>query len=206
MKNGTPYALARIPLRWMIRECFRCNTGIVFDAVMLQRLGLHVVKGADGLTLADLPERIPGSADLLPKVPKPGILSSIAHVVWDTASWPVKQLGRLVHRTPRLPLSADGQAQCNTYRLAPFDANDPDYRLLTDLDGQYEAEQELQDALSPLYDSVNQQFVWRLLEWLPIRVKKQWAIVEEVDSLEGFVWVYVLAASDPIVTTLTCCV
>ncbi|EKM57156.1 uncharacterized protein PHACADRAFT_61317, partial [Phanerochaete carnosa HHB-10118-sp] len=38
--NATPHALARVPLRWMVRETFRCATGIVFDAAMLQQLGL----------------------------------------------------------------------------------------------------------------------------------------------------------------------
>ncbi|KAF7347954.1 hypothetical protein MSAN_01747500 [Mycena sanguinolenta] len=34
------HSLARIPLRWMIRECFKANTGIIFDAQQLQELGL----------------------------------------------------------------------------------------------------------------------------------------------------------------------
>lgn len=38
--DGTPHALARIPLRWMIRECFKCNTGIRFHAELLKRTGL----------------------------------------------------------------------------------------------------------------------------------------------------------------------
>ncbi|KAJ7580383.1 hypothetical protein C8J56DRAFT_1103394 [Mycena floridula] len=38
--NSTPYSLARISLRWMIRECFKTNTGIMFDTVKLQELGM----------------------------------------------------------------------------------------------------------------------------------------------------------------------
>ncbi|KAJ6466639.1 hypothetical protein DFH09DRAFT_1267126 [Mycena vulgaris] len=38
--NGTRYALSRIPLRWMIRECFATNTGIRFEAVKLRTAGL----------------------------------------------------------------------------------------------------------------------------------------------------------------------
>ncbi|KAJ7160341.1 hypothetical protein C8R46DRAFT_905851 [Mycena filopes] len=38
--NDTRNSLARIPLRWMIRECFKADTGIIFDAGRLQELGL----------------------------------------------------------------------------------------------------------------------------------------------------------------------
>ncbi|KAJ3556272.1 hypothetical protein NM688_g2119 [Phlebia brevispora] len=34
--------LSRIPLRWMIRQCFETSTGIVFDACMLREAGLSV--------------------------------------------------------------------------------------------------------------------------------------------------------------------
>ncbi|KAG6880142.1 hypothetical protein C0992_005226 [Termitomyces sp. T32_za158] len=38
--NGTPHTLARIPLRWMIRECFKADTGIMFISESLKSLGL----------------------------------------------------------------------------------------------------------------------------------------------------------------------
>ena len=38
--NDTPHSLARIPLRWMIRECFLARTGIQFEADRLRELGL----------------------------------------------------------------------------------------------------------------------------------------------------------------------
>jgi hypothetical protein len=41
--NNERNSLARISLRWMIRECFECNTGIVFDAKLLERnLGMNI--------------------------------------------------------------------------------------------------------------------------------------------------------------------
>jgi hypothetical protein len=43
VKNGTRHSLARIPLRWMIRECFTTHTGIIFDAHMLRNeVGLDI--------------------------------------------------------------------------------------------------------------------------------------------------------------------
>ncbi|TFK86941.1 hypothetical protein K466DRAFT_491820 [Polyporus arcularius HHB13444] len=41
--DDTPHSLARIPLRWMIREVFKTNTGIRFHAELLRRIGLNPV-------------------------------------------------------------------------------------------------------------------------------------------------------------------
>ena len=38
--NGTRNSLARIPLRWMIRQCFVANTGIMFHKDTLPKVGL----------------------------------------------------------------------------------------------------------------------------------------------------------------------
>ncbi|KAJ6530931.1 hypothetical protein DFH09DRAFT_1183713 [Mycena vulgaris] len=38
--NDTPHNLARIPLRWMVRECFKTHSGIMFDTEGLRGIGL----------------------------------------------------------------------------------------------------------------------------------------------------------------------
>ncbi|KAF2430023.1 hypothetical protein EJ08DRAFT_258111 [Tothia fuscella] len=40
--NDSRHMLARIPLRWMIRQCFECNTGILFSTIALAKQGLDV--------------------------------------------------------------------------------------------------------------------------------------------------------------------
>ncbi|KDR83173.1 hypothetical protein GALMADRAFT_221114 [Galerina marginata CBS 339.88] len=40
VSNKTRHSLARIPLRWMIRECFKTNTGIMFNSAALFDIGL----------------------------------------------------------------------------------------------------------------------------------------------------------------------
>ena len=40
VEDDTPHTLARIPLRWMIRECFKNDTGIRFHAELLKDIGL----------------------------------------------------------------------------------------------------------------------------------------------------------------------
>ena len=38
--NATRHTLARIPLRWMVRECFKAHTGILFYSDKLREIGL----------------------------------------------------------------------------------------------------------------------------------------------------------------------
>ncbi|KAF8330655.1 hypothetical protein F5887DRAFT_1178523 [Amanita rubescens] len=38
--NGTRYYLARIPLRWMVRECFKTKSGIIFKTETLREIGI----------------------------------------------------------------------------------------------------------------------------------------------------------------------
>ncbi|KAJ7704774.1 hypothetical protein B0H17DRAFT_1038540 [Mycena rosella] len=59
--NETPHNLARIPLRWMIRECFKTNSGIMFDCDGLRSIGLdpsslypHVAPRPPPLAVGDL--------------------------------------------------------------------------------------------------------------------------------------------------------
>jgi len=40
--NETRHMLSRIPLRWMIRQCFECDTGILFDTAALAEQGLDI--------------------------------------------------------------------------------------------------------------------------------------------------------------------
>lgn len=43
VKNESRHMLSRIPLRWMIRQCFDCDTGILFDMARLAEQGLDVI-------------------------------------------------------------------------------------------------------------------------------------------------------------------
>ncbi|KAF9039699.1 hypothetical protein BDZ89DRAFT_981890 [Hymenopellis radicata] len=59
--NETAHNLARVPLRWMIRECFRTNSGIMFDCDGLRSIGLdpdslypHVAPRPPALPLGNL--------------------------------------------------------------------------------------------------------------------------------------------------------
>ena len=40
--NETRHKLSQVPLRWMIRQCFECDTGILFNTTTLAEIGLDV--------------------------------------------------------------------------------------------------------------------------------------------------------------------
>jgi len=40
VSNKTRHSLARIPIRWMVRECFKTNTGLMFHTEKLRDIGL----------------------------------------------------------------------------------------------------------------------------------------------------------------------
>ncbi|KAI6102616.1 hypothetical protein EDD17DRAFT_696225 [Pisolithus thermaeus] len=40
VRNGTRHSLSRISLRWMIRECFKARTGILFHGCEFQKIGM----------------------------------------------------------------------------------------------------------------------------------------------------------------------
>lgn len=42
VKNEERHMLSRIALRWMIRQCFECNTGIIFNTYALAEIGLDL--------------------------------------------------------------------------------------------------------------------------------------------------------------------
>jgi len=66
--NGTRNTLARLPLRWMVRECFKAKTGIMFIADTLYEIGL------DPATLypnvLPRPPRLSGTDTTIEPVPK----------------------------------------------------------------------------------------------------------------------------------------
>ena len=69
MLDTEKHSLARIPLRWMIRECFRTNTGIRFHAELLRRVGLDPVRLHP--TVAERPPPLQATAEHATSVAKP---------------------------------------------------------------------------------------------------------------------------------------
>ncbi|KAJ7807526.1 hypothetical protein B0H13DRAFT_2386405 [Mycena leptocephala] len=80
--NGTLPNLAHIPLRWMIRECFKARTGMVFSATELAELGIEpsslypdvrarpvakaVTQGSQTIKVIEAPGWVPWAKSFLP--------------------------------------------------------------------------------------------------------------------------------------------
>jgi uncharacterized protein (DUF2235 family) len=178
--NHTRYSLARIPLRWMIRECFRCQTGIIFDANMLRdEVGMDV--DIKNLRIMEAPERlrpdprnerhripveqatlegfpfisnVPISAAALPLTIAKGVVSTLLSPITKLVT-PKPQ--------PKVPKTLE---QIRAER-EPF---------------QGEAMEELLDAVSPMYDQLELAPHWWVLEFLPLQVKKELAVYMSADK------------------------
>jgi len=124
--NGTRNSLARIPLRWMIRQCFIANTGIMFHKDTLPKVGL------DPATL--YPQVLPRPPMVLqdPKV----------HTI------PVPE-PKVVMDDRKAVVYTDGGCFVN------------------------EAEEDLADALTPMYDQLKLAKFWWILEMLPQKIQYQ---------------------------------
>jgi uncharacterized protein (DUF2235 family) len=128
--NGTRNSLARIPLRWMIRECFKTNSGILFHRSMFNKIGLdpdslypHVRERPPPIYQSPLPPLEPGTPDSLRRqtIPHPPIIKD----------------------DPTVIVYSDGGKFVN------------------------EEEEDLADALCPMYDQLQIAPHWWILEVIP---------------------------------------
>ena len=159
MKNGEPNSLARIPLRWMVRESFKVNTGIIFDSCMLKsEIGLDMEKDI--------------CPTWSPPVPRPpsGDHSALTKPGKDEFE------GFSFRRIPAAVISALGSpfrwARSTLQSLTTRDFSEstdvlPRAERKPRSDG--EAMEELEDALSPIFDEMKIHPVWKVLEFVPCK-------------------------------------
>ncbi|KAG5638610.1 hypothetical protein H0H81_011500 [Sphagnurus paluster] len=69
VENGTPHSLARISLRWMVRECFKADTGITFMADGLRSIGLEPASLYP--VVLDRPPALRAEERLIQRIPSP---------------------------------------------------------------------------------------------------------------------------------------
>ena len=159
MKNGEPNSLARIPLRWMVRESFKVNTGIIFDSCMLKsEIGLDMEK--DIYPTWCPPDPLPPSGDY----------SALTRPGKDALG------GFSFRRIPVAVISALGSpfrwAENTLQSLTTRDfseSTDVLPRAERKPRSDDEAEEELKDALSPIFDQMKIHPVWKVLELVPCK-------------------------------------
>ena len=139
VSNRTDYSLARIPLRWMVREIFRANAGILFLADRLPEIGL------DPKTVYPV------------VLPRPKNLDAKEHTLEDFPPShkenPIRPSWYSFWRHHKLE---DGDLERRRAMLAS------------------EEHEELKDALSPVYDQMELKWWWKILEWTPLLLRRQW--------------------------------
>ncbi|KAJ3488319.1 hypothetical protein NLI96_g2922 [Meripilus lineatus] len=168
VSNEIRHNLARIPLRWMIRQCFIMNTGIKFHAPLLRTVGLEpnllwpqVIPRPAPITFASL------NSDEQHTV--------LRHVREATAGTPAPHPTSADYSTLRTLVNyADAPAD-------PITTGELGYggvQLPIGPDGKpmlvmSEEEADLRDALCPIYDQLSLVPGWWILELLPMRHRVQ---------------------------------
>jgi len=75
--NGTTYTLAKIALRWMIRECFETETGIMFHSDSLRAIGLDPTNLYP--SVQQRPPPLPVTGAVIQRVPQAQKKSNLQH-------------------------------------------------------------------------------------------------------------------------------
>ena len=189
VRNGTRNSLARIPLRWMIRECFRTKTGIIFDKDMLRKnIGLD----ADTLyphVRTRPPRKLapPGSRIAEAEKQKSNFLEFFAVVGGLIAipltlltrflAFPIKQFWLLLQftRLGKFIGNAGKRAWNGIKKVFSFGKESTAPLLPVSDTNNFisEEDEELGDALSPIYDQLSLAWFWWILELIPFRFREQ---------------------------------
>ncbi|KLO20100.1 hypothetical protein SCHPADRAFT_817269 [Schizopora paradoxa] len=183
VRNGTRHSLARIPLRWMIRQTFLANTGIIFDKELLKD-----VVGIDADTLYPVvqnrPKRIEPAPTMTLQEPEGqpwaivtllkftgSLLLVPLEFIFKVVTWPIKHLWSLLRFSP--PVKAlHGLFPAKAPAAAPV-VQATNASATPDEAFQSEEVEELRDALSPKYDQLALCWYWWILELIPMKFREQ---------------------------------
>lgn len=152
VKNEERHVLSRIPLRWMIRQCFECDTGIIFSAAGLAEIGIDVP------TVHPVYKR-PG----IPIVgPSPDMVEG----------YEAKLLPPLRRRSTALGIHDERMERCKreVQRVESQDGEQSG-RWETEFDLLPEQVEDHFDAMAPINDQLVQAKGWWVLEFWPVKVR-----------------------------------
>ncbi|KAG8723002.1 hypothetical protein FRC09_005137 [Ceratobasidium sp. 395] len=146
--NETPNNLARIPLRWMIRECFLNNAGILFHSAELDELGIS-----------------PASLWPTVKIPTPPQRTStkLSNIDEDSGHG----------HEPTGATLVDGHAAEATDATAVNVPLPPPDDIVPHGTVTLGCSEDQKDAVCPVYDQLSLVWWWWILELLPMRQRYQ---------------------------------
>ncbi|GJJ13726.1 hypothetical protein Clacol_007982 [Clathrus columnatus] len=146
VENSSRHNLARIPLRWMIRQCFLTNSGIRFHSDLLRTIGLD-------------------PATIYPNVKeRPAALYYSPDLNVPTVNTPANRN----YNTSTRRLMNDTESDSSKENFLSFG-----YNGIHPMQIMSEEEEELADALCPIYDQLKLAPYWWILELIPMRLRAQ---------------------------------
>ena len=170
--SQTPHRLSRIPLRWMIRETFKTHTGIMFSSEGLRRIGLDPT-GLYKSVRERPPAVVLGAGESMGRW---GDLESLQ--VGGRPSW-----WRTLLEWCYVSSSGEGAISLeDPEERMEFNRVCADGRVCADVHGEdgvlvegTEEEEDLKDAMMPMYDQLRMKWSWWILEVIPMpfRVQKE---------------------------------
>ncbi|KAH7400322.1 hypothetical protein BKA64DRAFT_694829 [Cadophora sp. MPI-SDFR-AT-0126] len=161
--NGERHMLSRIPLRWMIRQCFECNTGILFSTAALAETGIDV----------------PTVWPVYKQTRKPVVGPSPCTVELYEAG----DLPPLERRSTALGVDDEHEEKKETEKEHRSRKRSARPRLRSDFDLLPEHVEDHFDAMAPINDQLEQAKGWWALEFWPVKVRVQKKDTEEWEKV-----------------------
>ncbi|KAK4978436.1 hypothetical protein LTR66_004462 [Elasticomyces elasticus] len=146
--NEERHMLSRIPLRWMIRQCFECDTGILFRTAALTDKGLDVYKLWP--IYNSLQKPVVGPSPMKMEKYESGCLAPISS------------------RSTALKIASSKKGENNNTKFS-----DDEETILPTRVWIPEQFEDYFDAMAPINDMLVQAKGWWILEFWPIKVRIQ---------------------------------
>lgn len=171
VSNDTPHNLARIPLRWMIRQCFAANTGIRFHTQLLRNVGL------DPATLYPVVRDRP--AEVYATKERVDALRVVSAVQPPAPASPIA-----LSPSSALPLIPPPMHERTESAKTLVHGQEVAAATTSPIPGALtEEEEDLLDALCPVYDQLTLAPGWWVLEVVPLVQRYQLLNNEWTDEL-----------------------
>ncbi|OBT79918.1 hypothetical protein VF21_01549 [Pseudogymnoascus sp. 05NY08] len=163
--NEERHMLSRIPLRWMIRQCFECETGIIFNTAPLAETGIDV------LTVWPIY-----------KAPTKPVVGPSPIMV---GQYEEKKLPPLRRRSTALGLNKDYEDMGNDEKreIVIDDIMNEAERLQYQADLLPEHVEDHFDAMASINDQLELAKTWWVLEFWPVKVRVQKKHTEEWEKV-----------------------
>ena len=175
--NDERHKLSQVPLRWMLRQCFECDTGIMFYTSMLAEKGLDVHTLSP--VYRQLPKPVVGPSPKMMEKYQAGTLAPIR-----TRSSHIKTIPEETKSKKEQTEKEMGEQFGIKFSKADLEEE------YTEPEGDWTPEQveDYFDAMSPLNDQLVVAKGWWVLEVWPIKVKIQRAGEDEWEKKVSVNW------------------